>query len=326
MALGAACDFNLFSILSTTPGLTLAEISKKINISYYSARVLMLCCCNTKLIYRNKSDGKYYNSSAAEKLLNSNNPDSILGYIEFNKKIQKPTLEFFTDSTKNEMPCGLQAFSGDGSTLYQKLANYPEFEKIFQNGLGSYSSWMSSKLLTVKEFENSKNILDIAGGDATLEVAICNKFSHININILELPTVCEKTNEKIKRLNLSDRIKCNPCDVFQDKFPGGFDTVFISHFVEIFSPDKVINLYKKIADYLPSSGMFILWTATADENEEGGVQAAKSSMYFLTTAGGGGFTYTFKEHEKWLKDVGLRVINTYFFNEMEHTAIVSVKN
>jgi hypothetical protein len=71
--------------------------------------------------------------------------------------------------------------------------------------------------------------------------------------------------------------------------------------------------------------MFIFWTATAHENEDPGLQAAKSSMYFLTTASGRGFTYTLIEHKEWLAEAGLMIRNTYHFDNVEYTAVVAIK-
>ncbi len=320
-----ACDLDLFSLLASEPGLTLNEIAEKISISPYSARVLLLCCCETKLIYKDKDTKRYYNSSAAQKMLNSKEKYSMLGYILFNSKIQKPTLEYFTDSIKSNIAQGLNAFPGDGKTLYERLSSQPELETIFQNGLSAYSHWMSSRLLSVNEFKDSKNILELAGGDGTLAILIYEKFRPTSINILELPTVCEQIQKKIQYHNVEDYIGYTPCDVFEDEWPKGYDTIMVSHFVEIFSPDKIIQFYRKISTYLPSFGTLILWAAVSTDKDEGGLQAAKSSMYFLTTAGGGGLIYTLEEHKLWLELSGLKITNIYHFNDIEHAVIVANK-
>jgi len=324
-ALATACDFNLFTILSDKHGLTANEIQKELNISSYATRVLLLCCCNTKLIVRDPKTKKYYNSSAAQKMLNSNLDYSMLDFINFNELIQKPTLAYFTQSLQNNDNSGLKVFPGNGDTLYERLTEYPELEGIFQKALSAYSKWLSPKLLDVEEFTEIRNLLELAGGDATNAISLCKKFLNLNITILEKPSVCSYANKKISKEALNSRIKCLEADVFEDLWPKNSEAIFISHFIEIFHPEKIQLLYKKIYDYLPEEGKFIFWAAMSDDLETGNLQSSKSSMYFLTTASGGGMTYPLVDHLTWLNDAGFKIIKYTVATEIEHTVVIATK-
>ena len=134
-ALVTACELDLFTFLHKNPGSSLEYIRDKLNISLYCARVLMLGCCDTELIYRDVSTKGYHNSPAAEEMLVSESSQSMIPFIMFNDKIQRRCLIHFTESLRNNSNKGLEEFPGQGNTLYERLTEYPELETLFQQHL-----------------------------------------------------------------------------------------------------------------------------------------------------------------------------------------------
>jgi hypothetical protein len=63
----------------------------------------------------------------------------------------------------------------------------------------------------------------------------------------------------------------------------------------------------------------------ANDSETGGLQAAKSSIYFVSTASGQGMAYPGREHERWLNASGFSDITRYDAREIDHGAIVAMK-
>lgn len=113
--------------------------------------------------------------------------------------------------------------------------------------------------------------------------------------------------------------------MFEDEWPAGHDGILLSHVVEIFSPEKIIFLYEKARNSLMSHGSLFIWTLMANDLETGGLQAAKSSMYFLSTASGEGMAYPGREHEEWLRSAGFINVKQYRASETDHGAIVAKK-
>lgn len=324
-ALFTACELDLFTILSLNKQMSLDQIAEHLNFSRHSTRILLLCICNTKLIVKDPETNTYHNSSAAEKLLVATNKHTMLNFIKFNALIQEPTTKYFTRSLQNEKNLGLDAFPGEGETLYQRLCEYPELEEVFQKAISDYSIWLISNLLKFNLFDNCNKMLDLGGGDGTTAMHLCKQYPNLNISILDNKNVCLKALDNIENNRMNDRIKCTPCDVFNDEWPNGFDAIFASHFVEIFSPEVIKSLYIKIYNYLPQGGQFIMWAAMSNELETAGLQSAKSSMYFLTTASGGGMTYPMSDHKSWLEYAGFSNIKYHASNHIEHTAVVASK-
>lgn len=324
-ALITAVELGIFDLLHTHRGITVEDIQTKIKLKPYPARVLMLGICNTGLVYKNPETKGYYNSPAAEELLIEHKPHSMIPFVKFNDRIQRKCLLHLTNSVKNNTNEGLKEFPGEGHTLYERFSHYPELEVLFQEALGAYTYWLSQPLWELKDFENVEHLLDIGGGDGTNAISLCERYPHLQVTILDRPSVCAQAEINVSKKNLKHRIRCVGLDVFQDAWPAGCDAVLASHFVEIFSPEKIQKLYSKIHNYLQNGGSFFLWAAVANENETGGLQAAKSSMYFLATASGEGMTYPIGDHIQWLTAANFTISNTEYVSPIEHVALAAKK-
>ena len=320
--LATACDFDLFTYLSKHPGATQEQVRDVLALSSYSTRVLLLACCAVGLIYRAEAAGGYFNSLIAEKVLVSHSPYSMIPFVQFNNRIQQRCGIHLTRALKDNRNAGLDEFPGDGTTLYERLTQYPELESLFQEGMGAYTR-LSPKMADLPEFADVQNLLDIGGGDATNAVRLCQRHPGLRITILEIPSVAPIARAVIESHGLDDRIKLWEGDMFTDPWPSGCDGILLSHIVEIFTPEKIRFLYRKALEHLVTGGRLFVWTIMANDLETQGLQAAKSSTYFLTTASGEGMAYPAKDHAQWLREAGFRGVKRYDSPEIDHGALVA---
>ena len=63
----------------------------------------------------------------------------------------------------------------------------------------------------------------------------------------------------------------------------------------------------------------------SNDAETEGLQAAKSSIYFLTTASGEGMTWPGAEHEGWLLGAGFGNVKRYDVRATDHGGLVATK-
>ena len=320
----SACNFDLFTLLSRKPGSVQEELCQSLGLSPYCTRVLMLAVCAVGLVRRDTETGGYYNSDLAEKVLVSGSQYSMLPFIEFNHRIQQRCIGHFTESLKENRNAGLDEFPGQGRTLYERLAGYPELENLFQEGMGAYTR-LSPKMIDLSEFSGVQHLLDVGGGDGSNAVRLCQRFPALRVTILEKPSVTQIAKRTVIDSGLSERISCIELDMFADPWPQGCDAVLFSHVVEIFSPDKILSLYRKAYSSLPRGGTMFVWTIMANEFETAALQAAKSSIYFLSTASGEGMAYPAKDHEQFARDAGFKGVEHYGAMEVDHGALVAVK-
>ena len=318
-----ACELDLFTYLSAHPGATQEELARGLKLSPYCTRILMLACCAAGVVRRNRNDG-YRNTQLAEKVLVSSSAYSIVPFIHFNHRVQERCSSHLAEALRQHRNAGLDEFPGPGSTLYERLVEYPELETLFQEAMGAYTR-LAPKIIHLHEFSKVRHLLDVGGGDGSNAIALCDRNPLLRITILEKPTVARITRERIRAAGLAARIEVVDADMFVDPWPAGCDAVLMSHLVEIFSPEKIRLLYKKALNTLPVGGRLFVWTIMANDSETGALQAAKSSIYFLCVASGEGMAYPARDHEESLRWAGFRAVRTYPAAEVDHGALVATK-
>jgi len=319
-----ACDLDLFTHLSAHPGTTQEQLAHSLGLSPHCTRILMLACCAVGLVLRDSPDGGYRNSEIAGKVLVSGSPYSMLPFVQFNHRVQERCSGHFTQALKENRNAGLDEFPGGGSTIYERLAEYPDLENLFHDAMGAYTR-LSPKIVHLAEFSAVRHLLDVGGGDGTNAIALCKRFPDLNVTILEKPTVARITRESVAKAGLNGRITCVEGDMFLDAWPADCDAILFSHLVEIFSPARIRVLYKQAFATLPRAGQLFVWTIMANDSETGALQAAKSSIYFLCAASGEGMGYPARQHEESLRWAGFSTIKRYPAAEVDHGALVAVK-
>jgi ubiquinone/menaquinone biosynthesis C-methylase UbiE len=319
-----ACDLDLFTFLARNPGATLHDLQQRLQLSAYATRVLMLGCCAAGLAEKSLSTGGYFNSRLAGRVLVQGSTDCMIPFIQFNHQIQRRCSVHLTQALKEGRNAGLDEFPGSGATLYERLTEYPELECLFQRAMGAYTR-LSPKMMDVAEFSEVKHVLDVGGGDASNAIRLCRRYAELKATVLDIPSVVAIARKAVQEAGLSDRITCVHRDMFVDEWPAGCDAVLLSHVVEIFAPEKILFLYRKAWQVLPPGGRLFVWTLMADDAETRGLQAAKSSMYFLCTASGEGMAYPGTDHEEWIREAGFKAAKRYNAPDIDHGALVALK-
>ncbi|EKS6646001.1 hypothetical protein QCD58_004930 [Enterobacter hormaechei] len=316
--LSTACDLKIFDAINS--GATVNSIAQRLMISDQGARVLLMGLKFLKLVIV-EDNGVLKNTSLADKYLTSASLNNMLDFVSLNDKIQHRACLHFTDALLQSKNSGINEFDGKGDTLYERLTFSPELERVFHLGMGAYTK-SSPQIMHTKDYLKISKLLDVGGGDATNAIRLCNKFPHLNVIVIDIPSVIEKAKRNVDINNLSDRITCLELDVFTSKWPDGCDGVLFSHFLEIFSPEKIQFLYKKAFDYL-NGGYVFVWSLMCEPGDIGNIQSIKSSLYFLTVASGEGMTYPPSEHKCWLKGVGFSIVDEVYVQDIEHCSIVA---
>ena len=300
--LSAACQFGLFQLLGREPGLTRKDVAERLGIQEQPARVLLLCCTSAGLL-RKEGEG-YFNTPVSEPL--AGKPDDMPAtLVPWEHQANYRPMFWFYESLKENSNIGLQReIPGDSPTLYGRLAEDPARETVFHNMMGSVSRVMAEELVDRLDLSKYTHLLDIAGGTAVNATHLARRWPHLQITIADLPTVAERANEKIASVGLSDRVRAVGLDVFKDEFPKGCDAVLFSHFLEIWSIERIKELIAKAARAVETGAGLFIATPKAHDDETGPDVAAALSAYFLTSASGEGMVYTPREYQEWAAEAG----------------------
>ncbi len=303
--LRSAVDLDVFTMLSRNPGATLARLAELAGVERKPMRILLLGCTALGLIEKH-SDG-YCNSVVAERLLNRDSPGNMIAAVEFAHHLVYRPMFHMADAiraNRNVGLCELGDFSGDGTTLYQRLSHLPELERIFQEGLQSTTAITVEQLLDHFDFTRVRHVLDVGGGNGTALCALAARHPHLRGTVFETPTVCALARQRIAAAGMADRIGTHSGNSFTDPFPTDPDCILFMHFLTIWSERSNIDLLRKSHAVLPPGGYVLVFDGVQSNDETGPLRAARWSPYFLVLSSGEGMFYTANEYAGWMREAG----------------------
>jgi cyclopropane fatty-acyl-phospholipid synthase-like methyltransferase len=321
--LSAAVRLDLFTLLSKHGGLTRGEISTRLGIEDKPARILLLGCTTLKLL---RKDGPTYaNAPLAELLLNRRSPRNIISFVELEHHIIYQPMHSFLEAIKAHKNVGLEHYQGDEPTLYQRLAHYPDLEKIFQDAMKDISIQANASFAQFVDLSHVNHLIDVGGGNGENIITLARRYPRLRATVFDSPTVCEIARRNISESGLADRLGVVAGNCFADGLPRGADCYLFAHFFTIWSPEKNRLLLTKVHDVLPPRGSVILFNMMQSDNEDGPYSAALGSPYFLTLATGEGMLYTGREYETWMKEAGFREVSRQKLPK-DHEAVIGVRD
>src|SRR5262245_30907793 len=131
--LSAAIQLELFDLLSRKPRVNRAQIAKSLGIDEKPVRILLLGC--TTLGLTKKAGQTYANTPLTTKYFIRKAVGSLVPIVLWEHHIVYKAMFRFYDALKEKRNVGLEEFSGDEPTLYQRLARDPFLEKVFQDAM-----------------------------------------------------------------------------------------------------------------------------------------------------------------------------------------------
>jgi ubiquinone/menaquinone biosynthesis C-methylase UbiE len=324
--LWAGVELNVFDLLSKSRGrLKEAQIAAKLGLDPIPMRILLNGLLTLKLIVRDKKTGTFRNAALAEANLTAANPRNLRAVLGWQRHIVYPAAGDFVESLRTNRNIGLRHFPGEGDTLYSRLAsNHPELETCFQNAMRSLSTSANAHLVEYLDLRKQKHLVDIGGGDGTNAIAFAKGNPKLKVTVLDIPTVCERAKANVLNRGLSKRVSTLPGDFFATPFPPDMDSALYAHIVTIWSPEKNIELLRRIYEALPVGGKVFILSQLSNDDGVGPMSAALGSVYFQTVATGKGMMYSTGEVAGFAQDAGFRIHDIGKL-PFDHIVIVGIK-
>jgi len=297
--LAAAVELDLFTQLSGR-GVDIHQLSQLLEIHPRPAEMLLSGCASLGLL--EKRGERYYNSPLSEEFLVRGKPYYFGGVITLlDRRLYLPW---------NRLPEAIKTNRaqtwGDQPGIFEAMSANPEEQRIFTEGMHSFSVQSGEAVAAAFDFLPYAHLLDVGGGSGAYCIEAARRYPHLRATVFDLPTALEIAREKIAEAAFSDRITTHPGDFFNEALPKGADVVLLSMILHDWTPEKNRVILKRCFDALPSGGAVIVSELMMNDEKTGPASAALMSLNMLIETEGR--NYTWGEYTQWLKDVGFREI------------------
>jgi hypothetical protein len=304
--LNAGCELGVFEILSQHPGLTKAELEKRLGLQTQPTRCLMFGLTALKLLV--KSEDSYRNSSIVERFFSERKWKEFHDVVRFEAQIVYSGQADFVESLRKNTNVGLRHIPGSSKNLYERFGENSELQKVFYEYMSSWSRLSNPLLLQNVDFSSMKSAVDMGGGDATNAIAIAEAYPELKITLIDIPPNCELARRRIAAHALSDRITVVEGDMFVNEFPTGHDCFLFIHQLVIWPLEVNTSLLTRAYEALEPGGRVLIFNSISSDDEDSPVMAALDSVYFVSIPAEGGMIYAWKEYEQCLRDAGFSEI------------------
>ncbi len=255
----AALEMELFTKLSEGPAEP-AEIAEKIGIPVESAERLMIACAAIDVL--EKTGGKYFNAPDVEKYLVKGNPTYFGDWLIY-------TVRTEYDGWKN-----IASRLRPPRRGYYATKDDPQAARAFT--VAGYNSAISMAHKLAKEFDFSdhKLFLDLGGGSGAYSIAACQRHPDTKAIVFDFPNICTVAEEFIAQAGVSDRVKTQPGDFYNDELPRGADLIGYITPLQSYGKDDVQFLIKKAYDAVEPGGGIIILDYMLDDDKTGPMEPA----------------------------------------------------
>jgi hypothetical protein len=245
----------------------------------------------------------------------------FLGRLLVEDKSVRASMDFMHDvcyqgvfaldrSLETKKPEGLKVF-GDWDTIYQGLCHLPEnASESWFNFDNFYSDFVFDDATKIVLENKPKVVYDIGGNTAKFDAALFKADGGVRAVIIDLPQTLERARANLSAAGLADRVEFVPMDVLdpQARLPVGADAIWMSQFLDCFSPEDIVSILKKSKEALNPGGTVFILEPFVDLQDSGAALALTCiSLYFACMANGRSRMYRRSEMEGFVKEAGLSV-------------------
>jgi hypothetical protein len=142
---------------------------------------------------------------------------------------------------------------------------------------------------------------------------------------MDLPGHVGTARDQIEKKGYGDRISFYPCNILDEsqRFPRGFDAIWMSQFLDCFSEAQIISILKRcIGALAPGGRIFILETFWDRQRfEASAFSLQQTSLYFTAMANGNSQMYDSKVFIQCVLDAGLTVVDQKDYIGVSHTLL-----
>ncbi len=311
----------LSTVESHREGITLEQLTGIVKLPPYGVRVLVEAALGIGLLVC--AEGKYKITKTTYFILHD---ELTKVNMDFTHDVCYQGMYYLEDSIKSGKPEGLKVF-GNWETIYQALStDLPEKAKQSWFSFDHfYSDYAFPEVLPLVYQHKPGKLLDIGGNTGKWSLKSFAYDKDVNITIMDLPGYVDAAKDKIQQEGFGNRITFFPCNLLDEsqKFPMGFDAIWMSQFLDCFSEAEVVSILRRCKNALaPNGKIFILETFWDRQRfEVSAFSLQQTSLYFTVMANGNSQMYDSRIFVRCIEQAGLEVVEEKDYVGVSHTLL-----
>ncbi|MEO6316904.1 MAG: class I SAM-dependent methyltransferase [Chitinophagaceae bacterium] len=291
---------------SGSNGISIPAIVEKVQLPLYGVRVLLESGLSMGLVLVN--DHRYTLAKTGHFILHD--PLTRVN-MDFVHDVNYKGLFALDESIATGKPAGLKEF-GEWTTIYEGLSQLPAHVQKSWFSFDHFFSDNAFPLVLPKVYGNGiKKILDVGGNTGKWAIASAAFSPDIAVTIMDLPGQLNVARKKVADLGLNDRISFSPVNILDEtvKFPGGYDAVWMSQFLDCFSETEIVSILRRCHDAISDEGFVFILEPFWDKQrfEIAAFCLHQTSLYFTALANGNSQMYSAETFLACVEEAGFVV-------------------
>ena len=303
-------------------GITLEELTAMVKLPEYGVRVLVEAALGIGLLILN--DGLYTTTKTAYFILND---ELTKVNMSFTHDVCYQGMYFLEESIVHKRPEGLKVF-GEWPTIYEALSTtLPQKAKKSWFAFDHYySDFAFPEVLPHVYQRKPKTLLDIGGNTGKWSMRSIEFDPDVKITIMDLPDYVETVKAQFGQNGFGDRVSFYPCNLLDEsqKFPNGFDAIWMSQFLDCFSEEQIISILRRCKQALAPGGIIYILELFWDRQrfEASAFALQQTSLYFTAMANGDSQMYDSKVFIRCVEKAGLEITDQKDYIGVSHTLLI----
>ena len=306
-------------------GLTLEEVSEKVNLSIYGVRVLLESGLGIGLVAQHDDD-RFVITKTGYFIIHDELTNIHMNFVH---DVCYRGLFSLDQSIAEGKPAGLKVF-GEWSTIYEGLSKLPKHVQKSWFGFDHYHSDHAFPAALPQVFKyKPRNILDIGGNTGKWAIACAKYNPDVYVTIMDLPGQLNMAKSRIEELELTDRISFFPTNILDESlpFPKGFDIIWMSQFLDCFSDAEIVSILRRCYDAIDEDGSVLILEPFWDRQkfEVASFCMQQTSLYFTALANGNSQMYKSETFIKCVEEAGFIIDEQIDNIGFSHTLLKCIK-
>ena len=300
----------LEALFSHPEGLTQEEIAQQTQLSPYAVQVLLEASLSIGTVIVQQE--RFVLSKAGWFLLKD---DAVRVNMEFIHQVCYQGLFYMEEALKEGKPEGLKVF-GNWPTIYEGLSSLPQEaqEKWFAFD-HYYSDNSFTEALEIVFANPVGKLLDVGGNTGRWALQCVGYNPEVEVTIMDLPQQLALMQKATEGNKGAERIKQYPANLLDEQvvFPKGFDVIWMSQFLDCFSPEQVTHILRRAAQAMDSHTRLYILESYWDRqrHETGAYCLTQISLYFSVMANGNSKMYYSQDMIRCAEQAGLTIEKIY---------------